>query len=67
MVSYIPKEHAVLGKELKIEINDEWEVGWVVTAVHLSSITDTPPDWRKSVRGHRSNTGDSLPKNDTNI
>lgn len=62
-ISYIPSKYAIKGKILKIEIDGVWEDGWNVTEVYKNSETDEPPDWRKSIRSHRDNTGDSLPKN----
>lgn len=58
--SWIPKEHASLNTVLKLRENGVWEDGWVV--VFAGAERDTPPDWRRSTRKHRDNTGDSLPK-----
>lgn len=61
--TYLPSEFAHVGKGVKLKDSQgDWEDGWVVTEVYKSSITDEAPDWRKMIRGHRNNTGDSLPK-----
>jgi len=61
-VSYIPEEFALVGNVLKIKdlLTGEWDTGWGVT--HVGSESVEPPDYRKAIRGHRKNTGDSLPK-----
>lgn len=62
-VSYIPIEYAKVNQKLKIKNeSDIWEEGWWVEKVHSNSKTTELPDYRKLIRGHRKNTGDSLPK-----
>lgn len=62
-VSYIPIEFARVDERLKIKNdNDVWEEGWLVGEVYPNSKTTELPDYRKMIRGHRKNTGDSLPK-----
>ena len=60
--SYIPDKYAKVGKILQLKENDIWTDGWEVISIHHEP-TDEPPDFRKMIRGHRKNTGDSLPKN----
>jgi hypothetical protein len=55
-VAFIPSKFAVVGKILKIEGDDGWEVFTVGQTV------ENPPDTNKSIREHRKHTGDSLPK-----
>lgn len=57
---YIPEKFAKLGEILKIKTNGVWKDGWEVTEVG-TSIAGIP-DIRKSIRGHRKNTGDSIKK-----
>ena len=59
-VSWIPTEFARTGKALKLKDNGIWEDGWIVEWVGQ---TDDRPDVNKTIRNHRKNTGDSLPKN----
>jgi len=60
--SYIPERFAVVGNCIRIKNEDDtWTDGWVVK--HVGHYTDAPPDWKKNIRKHRQNTGDSLPKN----
>lgn len=60
-VCWIPKEFAVLGEVLKLKSeNGTWIDGWVVH--HIGTIENIIPDVKKSIRNHRKNTGDSLPK-----
>ena len=59
--TYIPEEFAILNKKLKLKDEEgEWDHGWIVHKIF--SKTDSPPDYRKLIRGHRKQTGDSLPK-----
>lgn len=60
-VAFIPEQFARKGATVKIrnEIG-EWVDGWLVEFV--GTWTDKPPDINKAIRGHRDNTGDSLPK-----
>lgn len=60
---WIPSKYAVLGEVIKIRENDEWIDGWVVKQVSIQELMESElPDFRKSVRVHRNNTGDSLKK-----
>jgi len=62
-VTYIPEMYAVVGRILQLKENDIWEDGWEVVSVHgTSEDDDSLPDYRKAIRNHRKNTGDSLPK-----
>jgi hypothetical protein len=59
--SYIPDKYAVVGEYVKIRGADGvWTNGWLVLSSGV--MAEDPPDWRKSIRGHRETTGDSLPK-----
>jgi len=58
-VTHLPEEFAVVGRVLKLKDEGKWTDGWrVLTAGELVE----PPDIHKMIRGHRENTGDSLPK-----
>ena len=61
-VSWIPSKFAKIGQRLKLE-NDKgiWTEGWVVKLVGDEEI-DQLPDYRKGIRNHRKQTGDSTPK-----
>lgn len=61
-VSYIPSEFAVVGKILKLRSPDdgEWTNGWKVCSA--GELNSDPPDYHKAIKGHRSNTGDSMKK-----
>ena len=59
-VAFIPEEFAKIGKYVQIREDGVWVNGWLVESA--GEPTENPPDWRKSIRGHRDNTGDSLPK-----
>jgi hypothetical protein len=59
-VSYIPEQFAKKGEFVKLKDNGVWSDGWLVSSV--GAFSDHPPDWRKAIRGHRKETGDSLPK-----
>ena len=56
--SWIPDHFAVQGLMLKLREEEGWEVA------HVGSVCEESdaPDYRKSIRSHRRNTGDSLPK-----
>ena len=62
--SYLPEHYARVGKVLKLrDDRGIWEDGWKVTAAHFNSVPESAlPDWHKTIRGHRTATGDSLPK-----
>lgn len=60
-VAYIPSKYATVGKYVKIrQCNGMWENGWEVT--FAGEPTKHPMDYRKAIRNHRHNTGDSSPK-----
>lgn len=45
-----------------VDLKDQegnWTRGWCVEAMGTKT-EEEAPDWRKSVRGHRKNTGDSI-------
>jgi hypothetical protein len=65
-VSWIPEQFAVLGKVLKLrnDKDEEWDNGWVITCAGENRV-DEPPYADAMIRGHRKNTGDSLPKEKT--
>jgi hypothetical protein len=56
-VSYIPSKFAIVGNKLNLKEGDIWTYGWVVEYVGHSSEYF---DYRKSIKSHRNNTGDSL-------
>lgn len=58
--AWIPKGLAHKGAMLKIRIRGKWEEGWKVTEVGAERVG--VPDVQRSIRGHRHNTGDDLPK-----
>jgi hypothetical protein len=62
-VSWLPEKFAVVGKVLKLrnDKDEEWDNGWVVTGAG-ENLIDEPPYAEAMIRGHRKNTGDSLPK-----
>jgi len=62
MVSFLPEKFAIVGKVLKLKDEDtgKWTNGWIVESA--GDLVDEPPDYRKGIRGHRDNTGDSTPK-----
>jgi hypothetical protein len=62
-VSWLPEKFAVVGKVLKLrnDKDDAWDDGWTVTAAG-ENLVDEPPYADAMIRGHRKNTGDSLPK-----
>jgi hypothetical protein len=63
--TYIPQQFAVIGRTLKLKGDDEiWVDGWVVERVGYTTVeSDSVPDYRKAIRNHRKQTGDSLPRN----
>ena len=62
--SYIAAKYAVVGMVLKMKNEDEtWTNGWIVDAVHEPGVPEELlPDVHNQIKGHRKNTGDSLPK-----
>ena len=62
-VSYIPAKFAVVGKILKLKDNNgEWDDGWKVISAGVPVEEKLLPDYRKQIREHRKNTGDSMSK-----
>ena len=48
---------------MTVDLKEEdgtWTRDWTVKS--MSTETETPPDWRAMIRGHRKQTGDSNPK-----
>lgn len=63
-VSFIPAQFAVKDKVLKLREGGVWENGWVVIGAGSELHEDVDlPDSHQIIKGHRKNTGDSLPKN----
>jgi hypothetical protein len=62
--SYIPQQFAKLGKTLKLKDgHDQWSDGWVVDCVGDTVFEGkSVPDYRKAIRNHRKQTGDSAPR-----
>ena len=60
--AYIPTKFAVTGNILKIKDDDnEWVDGWEVLFCYAE--IDDVVDVKQSIKRHKWNTGDSLPKN----
>ena len=60
-MAYIPTKYARTNSVIKIKLaNGEWEDGWRVEFVY--DTIDDVVSARQSVKRHRKNTGDSLPK-----
>lgn len=59
---YIPTRYSAIGTELKVNINDKWEYGWIVISADKNSIRDDIPHVQEIIRRHRNNTLDSMPK-----
>lgn len=63
IISYIPEKHAVIGHTVKLKNDNVWTEGWVVHEVYGNRIAESLlPDSHDSIKQHRKNTGDSLPK-----
>jgi len=62
--TYIPVKFAVVGQVLKLKdpLSGQWVNGWKVVAVYNLTSEKSVLDYRKAIRNHRKNTGDSLPK-----
>lgn len=60
-VTWIPEKYAKVGCYISLKENDKWSDAWLVDYVNHQK-TDSPPDWRKLIKQHRKNTGDSMPK-----
>ena len=62
-MSWLPEQFAVVGKVLKLrnDKSEAWDDDWTVTAAGDNRV-DEPPYAEGMIRGHRKNTGDSLPK-----
>ena len=59
--AYIPSKYAVENTVVKIKREDgRWDDGWQVMFVYNS--IDDVVSARQSIKRHRKNTGDSLPK-----
>lgn len=59
---YIPTRYAKIGTELKVDMSNGWEYGWIVMSVDENSIRDDIPHVQEIIRRHRNNTLDSMPK-----
>jgi hypothetical protein len=62
IVTWLPEKFCKVGRKLQLKDNDKWSAVWIVNYVNPDK-TDNPPDYRKQIRKHRENTGDSMPKN----
>jgi hypothetical protein len=61
-VSWIPIKHAKVGHLVSLKDDDgNWSPDYKVISVS-NHVLDETPDWRKMIRGHRKQTGDSSPK-----
>lgn len=62
-VSWIPEKFAIMGKVLKLKEGETWDDHWIVSSVGgTRRLEEHLPDSHKAIKGHRKNTGDSLPK-----
>jgi len=60
LVTWIPSQHAVVGRKLWVDVGENREYGWEVGEVFSEG--DKPePHWQLS-REHKKKTGDSIPK-----
>jgi hypothetical protein len=66
--AWIPQQFAKLMKVLKIKQTDgTWDDGWVVDHVGTMALKQSQlPDPHLTIKRHRRNTGDSLPKEKRN-
>lgn len=65
LTSYIPSKHAQKGNKVRLKKNGfGFESGWVVVEVYPNSECEEKnlPDFHKDIKGHKKQTGDSLPK-----
>jgi hypothetical protein len=61
--SWIPEAFAVVGKVLRLREADDWQDGWVVSAVGpFRRAFEELPDPHGDIKRHRRATGDALPK-----
>ena len=62
-ITWLPVEFAEVDKQIQLKDDDDnWTDGWKVKYVGEDALyEDYLPDFRKAIRGHRKNTGDSLP------
>jgi hypothetical protein len=63
--TWLPERYAHRGTRLRLRREDKtWQDGWVVTRVGESRVPEENlPDPHAGVKGHRKQTGDSLPRN----
>lgn len=59
-IAYIEKKYAKVGNLIKINKDNVWDLGWKVIKVGFESSLDISPE--QSIKRHKNNTGDSLPK-----
>lgn len=55
-VQWIPTEYAEVGKRIRVQVDGEWEYGWVISSVadlHLPEayVAERSRDWRTQRRG----------------
>lgn len=62
LISWIPKKFAIIGNILQLKEKQAWEGGWRVEEVYGDNVIENIPNVRASIKRHRKNTGDSLPK-----
>ena len=65
-VAFIPTKFAIIGERVKLKFDDNWIDGWVVHSISEPVEENCLPDSHKSIKQHRKNTGDSLPKGNNN-
>lgn len=63
-VSWIPEPYCVADKVLKLKNEDDtWDDGWVVESASEQRVAkENLSDPHTSIKNHRKNTGDALPK-----
>jgi hypothetical protein len=62
-IGWIPESFATKGRVVKLRDGDgTWDNGWLVAEVYARRDEKYLPDLHKEIRGHRKNTGDSLPR-----
>ena len=64
-VAWLPEKVCIVGKGVAIKQNDVWGPTWQIMT--MGPKTDRPPDWRKLIKGHRKQTGDSIAEKFTGL
>ena len=59
LTTFIQSKFAKIGNTLRLE---DVEGEWIVQTIGTELDEDKLPDYRKNIRNHRKNTGDSTPK-----